>query len=436
MRYFILIPVMALALFLTCRAQSQPLESLFKRLDSEGSDSVRVLLYYSISRIYWERNADSVLLMSEKAKGIAEKIHYQEGIALADLSKGVAYDLKEDYPEALNCYLQALRISERLGKEGLKANLYTDIGIVYAGMGNNDKAKEYYLASLQIAKKNGDKGETAILLINLAETFKKTGAYDSAIAYNNIALPIERALKDSSGVATILLNIGDNYNRKDQPENGLGYFRKCIALAERVHDDEDIAWAYLSTAQAYLQEDKAGLSIRFAGIALETAKRIAFTEIIKESYSVLYSGYRRQGNFAKALDYRNLEIALKDSIYTIDKDKKIKNLESGYELEKKQHEIDLLNKDNLIQQQDIASERQKHLMFIAGALFFGIGAFFLFRSNQEKERLNRQLKAQNQEILRQNEALEGLSQTAPALKTEMKYLPGDLHFTDDSGLPE
>ncbi len=113
-----------MASFLTCRAQSPSLATLFKRLDSAGPDSGKVLLYYSISRIYWNRNADSVLLMSEKAKALAEKIHYQEGIALADLSKGVAYDLKEDYPEALNCYLKALRISENLGEEGLESKSF------------------------------------------------------------------------------------------------------------------------------------------------------------------------------------------------------------------------------------------------------------------------------------------------------------------------
>src|SRR5579863_5052822 len=153
MKYFTLIPALILAPFLAHPAKAQSVENLLKEVDTVGSDSVKTLMYYSISRFYWDRNADSVLLMGEKAAGIAEKIHFQEGIALADLSKGVAYDLKENYPEALNCYLQALRISIQLGKAGLTGNLYSDIGIVYGGMGNYAKAREYYFAALQIAKK-------------------------------------------------------------------------------------------------------------------------------------------------------------------------------------------------------------------------------------------------------------------------------------------
>jgi tetratricopeptide (TPR) repeat protein len=411
MKYFVLIISLIVVPVVGYRGEAQSMSNLLKEVDTLQSDSAKARMYYSIARSYWDRNADTVLLMSEKAERIAEKIHDQEGIALADLSKGVAYELKENYPEALSCYLQALRFSEGAGKEGLTGNLYSDIGNVYAGMGNYAKANEYYFAALKIAKKNGDKHQTADLLINLAESFKDTGAFDSAIAYNNMALPIEVALKDSVAIAIALLNIGDDYNKKGLPEKGLGFFRKCMALAKSIHDEEDIAWANLSMAQAYLREDRLNLSIQYAATALEMAKHISFTRIIKESYSVLYSDYRRLGNFEKALNYRNFEISLKDSIYSIEKGKKIRTLEAGYELEKKQHEIDLLNKDKLIQRQEMANERQKQIMFVAGVLFFGMGAVFLFKSNQEKERLNRQLKVQNREILRQNEKLEELYST-------------------------
>jgi tetratricopeptide (TPR) repeat protein len=402
MKKLILVPVMVLAAWFTGLAQSGTLSNLFKQLDTTNSDTGKALICYSISRLYWERNADSVLLMSTKALEISEKAHYAYGMALADLSKGVAFGLKEQFPESLDAYLQALRIAERKGMEVLTANLYEDIAIVYDQMDDLNKAKGYYFAALQIAEKNADQHEMAICFINLSELLKKKGAYDSAISYNGSALAIMEAFRDSVSVSAILLNTGDDYNKKGQPELGLTYFRKCSAIAERIHDEQDIAWANLSTAQSYLQENKCDLSIQYATIALGKAKKIAFSEIISASYSILYADYRCLGKFAKALDYRNLEIALRDSIYTIEKDKKIKNLESGYQLEKKQNEIELLNKDKLIQQQDLARERQWYIMCTAGALFSAIWAFFLFKSNQEKERLNKRLKAQNEAILKQN----------------------------------
>jgi tetratricopeptide (TPR) repeat protein len=408
MKIFILIPVLLLATSFIGRAQFQTIENLFKKLDSESTDTGKALLYYSISSFYWDKNADSVMLMSDKAMELAGKIQYQKGIALALLGKGVGYNMKEEFPEALNCDLQALRISEKSGMVALTGNLYANIANVYSGMGNYAKAKEYLLASFSIAKKRGDRYQTALLLINLSEAFKHVGLYDSAIAYNKMALPIMESFRDSGMIAAILLNTGEDYNKKGQPERALAYFHKCMALAESIHDEGDVAWAHLDIAQAYLQEGLYSKSIPLAMTALAKARQSSFTEIIRACYPVLYSDYRNLGNFEKALDYRNLEIALKDSIYTLEKDKKIKNLESGYELEKKQHQIDLLNKDRLLQQQAIAGGRQRHIMFAASALFFGMWAFFLFTSNQEKERLNRQLSAQNREIQQYNDKLEEL----------------------------
>ena len=409
MKYLTLMMTLMLAPFFMYGVQSQSIAPLFKKLASASSDSAKVRLCYSISRLYWDKNADSVLLMSEKALALATRIHDEEGMALALLSKGVGYNYKDEDPESLNCYLQALRISEKTGNEGLTENLYNDIGIIYADMGNHHKARGYYLNALQIARKKGDRYETATLLINLAETFKNTGVYDSAIAYNKMALPIMEALKDSSTIAAILLNTGEDYDKKGSPERAMDYFRKCMVLSERIRDEENICWANIDIAQTYLQKNQCSLSIPYAMTALTKAKHSFFIQIVEKCYPVLYADYRHLKNFEKALDYRNLEIALKDSVYTIEKDTKIKALESGYELEKEQHQIDLLNKDKLIQQRDITGERQRHIMFAACALFFGMWAFFLFKSNEEKEKLNRQLKAQNQEILQQNEKLENAS---------------------------
>jgi hypothetical protein len=81
------------------------------------------------------------------------------------------------------------------------------------------------------------------------------------------------------------------------------------------------------------------------------------------------------------LNYRNLQVSWEDSLTSIEKEKQIRKLQAEYQLEKKQREL--------------ASERQQRVIFAGCALFFAICAFFLFRSNKEKERLNRLLQIQN-----------------------------------------
>lgn len=312
---------------------------------------------YSLSRYYRSNDADSVLHLADSALASARRAHCDQGIAKAFLSKGIAYELKEEHVYALNCYLEALQISDRLGMDGFTGDLYGNIGIVYAHLGNYPRAREYY----------------------------------------SRALPIIGASHDSVGMAAILLSIGDDYEKMGQPERALGYFARCEAIALPVHDEEDIAWAAISRAEALRQEHKYLLSIRYAAAALDSARRFSFAGVIRECYSVLYADYRALRDFERALQYRDLEASWKDSLYSVEKEKKISSLQNGYELEKRQHQIDLLNQDRFFEQQKIGAGQQRQIMFAASALFFSVWALFLFRSNKEKVKLNRQLRSRNRD---------------------------------------
>jgi signal transduction histidine kinase len=62
--------------------------------------------------------------MGQKSLDLATADHYEQGQALAWLTMGVAYGTKAMYPEALDCHLKALRLTEKLGLTGLMENDY------------------------------------------------------------------------------------------------------------------------------------------------------------------------------------------------------------------------------------------------------------------------------------------------------------------------
>lgn len=398
---------MSSALF--CKAQSLDITHLFEKVRSARQDTDRVMLYYTISRQYWNRNPDSALLMGQKALEIAQQSKFEKGIALSLLTRGVAYTAKGKYPEALNCHLQSMRISERLGLDGLTGENYNDIGMLYSNMGENAKALDYYERALETARKNKATTAIAAALVNIGEIYKKRNEFDSAIVYNTRALSIAREIYDSLTVSITLLNIGDNYTKKKQPEKALGYLEASLHISEKIRDDEGVVWSNNLIAETYYQSRQYKKSIDYATVGLLQAKKLGSNELAKDAYHALYAGYKEIGDFEKALEARNGEIALKDSLYNLDKDKAFKGLQSDYDLEKQQHQIDLLNKDKLLQQSEIARDRILHYLFIGLAILLGIWAFILVRSNYHKHRFNKLLKVQNEEIVMQNKQLEELN---------------------------
>lgn len=403
-----------------CRAQSPDLASLMEKAGAARQDTQRAMLYCSIGKLYWNRNPDSALLMGQKAIEISQQNKFEKGIAFGLQVKGVAYTAKGKYPEALNSHLQALRISERLGLDDLTRGNFNDIGFLYTAMGENDKALDYLERALEMTRKTNDKALLAALLVNIAEVHKKRGQFDSAIVYNRQGLQIAKEQSDSLTMAITLLNIGENYNKKKQPEKALNYLETSLHISEKIRDAEGIAWANSLIAEIFYQSHQYAKSIEYAEKGLQQAKTLGINEVTKLAYHTLYSDYQSLGDFQKALEARNGEIALNDSLYNLDKDKEIKRLQSDYDLERTQHQIDLLNKDKLLQEGEIARERIMHYLFVGLAFLLGLWTFFLVRSNKQKLRLNKLLKDQNKEIVTQNQQLEEIN----AIKNKLLSIIG------------
>lgn len=420
MMYRLVISSFLIAYFTAVDAQSVDVGTLFQKLHTAKQDTDKVLLYCAISKSYWNKNPDSAVLIAQYALDLAGKIRYAKGIAVGLLTQGVALETKGSYSEGLRDELQALRISDSLGTEELSGRLYDALGILYMERGDNRRARDYFNKSLQIARRYNSNAIILSLLVNLAEVYKKNGDYDSAIACNQQAIDLAKGVADSLSITIALFNIGDNYVLKKQPSVALGYLQRSLEMSRRLNDLEGLAYSHNAIAQAYRLLEQPAQSITYATMGLAEAERLGLQEVSRESCNILYECYKQTGDNTAALKYRNREIAIKDSLYTIERDKEIRNLQSSYELEKQQHQIDLLNKDKVIHQEDVSRERTIRNIFLIGFVVLVALSFFLYRSNAAKKKLNALLRMQNEGMTAQNKLLAELN----ALKNRILSIIG------------
>ena len=414
--------VFAIAGVVPLYAQLKGADILFAKLKTAEHDTTRVNVYYSISKFYWNKNADSALLMGQKALTLSEKINFKKGIALSLLTKGVALNVKGNYPNALDCFLKSIKISEALSLPDLTANNYNNIGTVYSYMGNHSKAAEYFEKFLDAVLKSGDGYGKFSALTNIAETYVKTNELDKALEYDMEALQITRSIPDSSGIAIALFNIGDVYQKKGDPNRALEYIEQSLAISQKINDTEGIAYCYGTLAEIAVKKNQIKKSISAATTSLIYAKKTGHAELIKNSYAVLYQAYMNERNFQKALHYRNLEIGLSDSLFTLQKESETNKLQAAHDLEAKQHQIDLLEKDRIIQQKETAREKMQENAFIAGIVVLSSLAGFLVWNNGVKRKKNRVLKKQNAAILEQKIEISAQNKAINAQNTRLEEL--------------
>ncbi|HLZ89117.1 MAG TPA: tetratricopeptide repeat-containing sensor histidine kinase, partial [Puia sp.] len=283
------------------------------------------------------------------------------------------------------------------------------IGIVYMDMKDYPRAVDYLRRALNIARHFPDKSGIAIGYINLSEAFAANNQLDTAIAYSKAALVIAETINDTISLSASLDDLGEYSTRNGHPREGLAWLQRALLVSQNAHDDNGVASVHLSMAAAWSALQEYRQSIALAGTGLQEARKLHANEYSKTAYHELYTAYAGLKEFDKALDYRNREIALNDSIYNLEKEKQVRGLQVTYELEKKQHQLDLSNRDRLLQQEEMSRDRIRHYVLAAGIVLLTLWAILLIRSNTRRKQLNRLLESRNKEIEKKNHQLEDLN---------------------------
>jgi class 3 adenylate cyclase len=112
--------------------------------------------------------------------------------------------------------------------------------------------------------------------------------------------------------------------------------------------------------------------------------------------------YASLGDFKKAYDFKSRLISIKDSLYNNDNDKKIQQLQFNFDIEKKEAQIDLLNKDKALSEATI--QRQRIINYAAGIsgilfLIVAVGSYSRYKFVKRTNKIIKQERDKSKELL-------------------------------------
>ena len=296
------------------------------------------------------------------------------------------YRLQGDYSISLDYLLKSLEIANEISDIYLKASGYLSIGNYYASIKNYDKAISYYLKSIEIenSKESIDKSTLSVLFNNIGNAFMNLTDYDEAIKFYEQSLKIAEDISSKQELILVLTSLAELYGLKADTYNLL---------------DEDRITC-LKT------------SLIYGTRAYELANEAKILFMQNEASKVLMQNHRELGNHRKALEFADIFIATKDSLFNEEKTKAILEMEAKYQAEKKQLQIEKMEKQKLLDDKTIEvqhAQNRKQLVIIFSA-FIGFIIVLVFsvivmRMLQQKRRANRLLAQQNEEINQQKEEI-------------------------------
>ena len=422
----------------------------------DKSDKGFAEIYNSIGAAYENlQDIDITIYYYNLALEFAIEEENIEEEASALYSLGLVYDGLDKYRKSLEYYLNASNIYYELGKEDTYANLLNNIGIIYESLNIYDKALEYYLNSYKRYEKINDKEGLANSLNNMGNIYQTMKYYDRALEYYNRSMGIYEEIDNESGISSSYNNIGIIYHELKDYDKTLEYYQLSLEIAYKIEEKEGIAtslnnigivyndlkdyekalenylmsletsielndnWAVANTSinigEMYIDQRDfiKGLDYLEKGVII--AEEYNFKDLLMESFKIFSKYYLGKKDYKNTYFQFKKFAELKDSLFA-ESSQKIAEIQTIYETEKKEKEIELL----LLE--------QKHNKSIK--TFFIIASIFLFII---AELLLYLYYVKNKEIKRRRKIEEALKDSEEMFRKLTEYLKTAVYTFDLKG---
>lgn len=406
---------MAVTSFTSVKGQS--IDSLVYALNNTFVKEDTNRLDHLITILTFSDDADTILKYSEMAISLSEKLH--EIPKAPTVFKGIGYLNSGRLDLALEYFLKAAAYYKDENNQVGLAIVYQYISEAYNQQENYDNAKIYLNNAIEIFRSEKDSISLVLSLANLGYLNYGMGQYDTALVIYEKTIEIYTRLKIfSEDYGRCLGNMGLAYSRKSEFEKAEDYLLRAIEFLNKLGDDYAVAEYMIEYAGILQHRGEIGKAISCATEGFKNASRNRIIELERDAAYRLAQLYQASGRYDSAFHYQSLYINANDSIKSFRNIQKMADLRTKFEVSQKQAEVNVLERNKVIQ-----------LIVILGLaliLLLAIGLILLYYSNLKQsrkftaalderrlllEKQSMELKEQNARITEANEELKQLNET-------------------------
>ncbi len=366
----LLILVAATLLSLSSLAQSKVIDSLYQQLSKAKTDTNKTAVLYNLSYYYQNNKPDSALLLGQQAYNLSKKYNFLEGESAALGTMAGAFRTIDNYPKAIEYYIEELKIEEKRSIPENISAVYINISAVYNRGHDFDKALYYILRADSIVKQNGLTGLALYTNLNTGDIYEKADQLDSALLYTQRCLSLSKQQKNDLITGTALNNLGNIYVKKQSFTEALKSYERSIPYLEEMQDDNTIAECKLGLAKVYTATGKTDSARYFAKQAYNLATKKEFQSRAMDASAFLTQLYKQENNIDSAFAYQTIMIGLQNEINSKEKIREIQNITIAEQLRQKD-----LAEEQLQEAQDRKEKLQLLSIGIVIPVLFFISVF-------------------------------------------------------------
>jgi signal transduction histidine kinase len=438
----------------TSFSQTAVIERLKKNIERASADDKKLQAVFLLCEQGYTLHPDTLTQYAEKAKRLAQAQHkklqeveamYYHSFALTNKGlidsslneaeqclkildkeannsilkakllnqKGRCYMRKNQYRDAIDMGYQVISHAEKARDTLLQMTGKTLIGWAYLEMGQQRNALAWHLKAYETTQNPLLLEKYSILFANLSINYRNLGKTDSAFYFINKAISYSRKHQNLFALSNSLAIAAQLYVRAGDAKQAEELLKEVVNIRKMIGDPFYIVsdMAQLGLYYAHNGQPEKGIAICKEGIDIANQYKIE-TKLfflygtLAENYKVM----RDDASYAATLEQI---ISLKDSVYSKNSAEALAELQTKYELQKK---------ENANIQLELSLTRKNYL-FYGSVLLTALAAFsgyLLFRNYRRKQKMRMELALAEEKRLAEKGIME-------AEEKERKRIAADLH---------
>ena len=361
-------------------------------------------LLTTIGQVPFNEQNEKVKLEIARLSDVAPK----QGIELGNDWINILTEKQESHKVAdillvtANCYYRVGNYTSKLQYAQTARELYElnndlkgqaqairEIGFTYRKMKQNEEAYNYLEQSIVVFEKIQDYNELATTynyMGNLIEDWKKD-LLTAEVLYRKSITCAEK-VNNRESISYSLEFIGIVKGELNEKDSSIYYLNQSLLIRKELNLKMPLALSYTNIAEILDRNGDYHGAHYYYNKALQISSAIQYHDLTNFLYGNLSKIHRKKGNLDSAITYMELQNALQDSLFNLQKTKEFAEIKEKYESELKEEKIRLLN--NKIEL-DHQREQKKVYLFTAvisilGAIILGavIIAIVIYNSQQKK----------------------------------------------------
>jgi tetratricopeptide (TPR) repeat protein len=335
------------------------------------------------------------------------------------MAKGRVHLERHFHPESMKAFLEALKLFEKNGDSLGVAEVCNYAGGLYFFSGDYQQSYYYLTRSENIARNQNKQLLLAQILSNKGNTYAVLSLPDSSYMALWEAIGIYKRLENYGGLAKANTNIAMNFYDAKRYDSAMYFFQEAYRNDSLWSNPVGILYSKINIAAAYRKLNNPVKALEMALNALDGANNIVERQLQKTILEDIAEIYADMGMPEQSLKYYRRFNALKDSMLNGENARLVADMQTRYEVDKKEKSLQLLKAERSRNQVMMYS-------FLGLAVLIGLVGLLQYRLNKIKirqaaEKLSfqeKQLAGIADSMIQKDELIEEISIELASLKND------------------